>query len=200
MPEMYGDLVTGLTFTVAFPFFAHKAIVDCAIQNERGAGPIVTCLLLGTTAVCALKSWLYRDRIASYTGYTFLTLFSMAVCYFEWPNRESKSLLLHFAWHLFTTSANISLSLLSKTVMLLVAISAALIVSYASSVYTVEKNLPNILGGAGACACVLFIVIHPIATVLTTKVMYLLLLPFNTNSYLHCGSCWHGPVLFQRQG
>jgi hypothetical protein len=147
MPQMYGDLITGLTFTAALPLFVYKAVKEPSADLVLCQATV--CCSLAGAALCCLKSWWNRDRYVSYVGFSFMTLFSMTVCYNAWPFRESKALLAHMLWHMVMATANTALSFMAKSLMGIVAIIWALLVCCLSPVYSVEEKLKYILAGLG---------------------------------------------------
>jgi hypothetical protein len=150
MRQMYGDLITGLTFTAALPLFVYKAGKEPTA--ELGLCQVAVCCSLAGAALCCLKSWWNRDQISSYVGFSFMTLFSMTVCCNAWPFRESKALLTHMLWHMVMATANTALSFMAKSLMGIVAFTWALSVCCLSPVYAVEEKLQYILAGFGTFA------------------------------------------------
>jgi hypothetical protein len=83
MPDLYGDLINGITLSAALPLSIYKALEQSS--PDLYLVQLVVCTTGFAVARYSVKSWWNRDEISSYLSFAFMMMHSVVIIYFQWP-------------------------------------------------------------------------------------------------------------------
>ncbi len=140
MVHLYGDLVNGVSFTAALPFYIYMAWQDedPVVQH----GPLSVCGCFVWTVLFAWLSYTKQSvdySLLSYSG-SIAALITINVC--QWPHPGQCTVIPQLLWQLLINSANTAWSFRIMLVTGFLAFCAAIGVAAQSHLTTVGKDFP----------------------------------------------------------
>jgi hypothetical protein len=151
---MYGDLVNGLAFLAALPFYVTMARNSGRI--DHGPWHIVCSFVF--VAVASFLSYTCNNKMACMFAHGGTLVTTVLIFVYQWPHPGQNTIYNQYLWCLLICSANTSLSYTTKIVMGLSTLATAIVATIAhekilfiveSPLTSISEMLPNFVMAVG---------------------------------------------------